>query len=765
MKPLAQRTIHPFPGLAGLLLWAAFPAGIAAQVLVTTEVTTASPDVAYHVDGQWFTGTSVFTWPAGSKHQLAIDSWQYGMNTLQNTRYLFQHWSSSAGLLGSSSTQVTITADANIAWYRPDLVVEYAIGLRFFHCGDDACFSPGTVWVTPCPAGVEQCAYPQDADVWLQAGTTVNMDVAPNAGYVFTGWTNGGTSPLFSFVLNAPILLYPGFAVARPVQLHTSPEGLQLLADRAPVTTPVTLEWGFNTTHTLSVVSPQNDANGRPWVFHSWNDGGQATHSYQVAAGSPAVSLVAEFLPRVAAALLTSPLGLTLTVDGQDAATPHYLSWASGETHLVTAPLRQTDAAGTPWVFRAWSNGAANVQSIPVSDSQIDTGIKLTATYDPRSRILLSSTPSGLALGIDGAPCLTPCEVERSVGTTVQLSAPLSIAAGDGVRLDFSAWEGTGGGTLTARAGMMRIAAHYATSYRLALSTQPANGGSWRVSPSATDGFFPAGTVVALGLEAANGLKFHGWSLDLSGALNPTSLLMDGPHAVAGLLDTLPAPPAPPRVVNSAGETPLAAVAPGSIASLFGSGLAGAAESSDGGLLRQTLGGVTLRCQGRLLGLLYAAPEQINFQVPSDLVPGEYTLEVLKDSGPVLKTTFTVARNAPGLFLAAHANGQPITSQAPAAPGEPVVLFGTGFGPYQPAPTDGIPVPAAPPFRLIDEVSVGFGGQTASPDFAGAVPGAVGVVMVRVRIPQEADLRLSTPVTVTVLGIESNAIPLSPPER
>jgi uncharacterized protein (TIGR03437 family) len=756
VKPFAEHTIrHGSRWLGALLLCAALPGSLAAQALVTTQVTTTSPDVSFQVDGQWFAGTTAFTWPAGSKHQLSINSWQWGLNTLLNTRYVFQHWNSSAGLLGSSSNQVTITADAGIAWYRADLAVEYAIWLRFFRCDDPPCTSPGTVWVN-------QIAYLQDADVWAEAGSTITLDVAPNAGYVFTGWTQGGTAALTSLVLNAPTTLYPSFALARPVQLRTSPEGLLLLADRALVTTPVTLEWGWSTSHTVSVVSPQSDANGRPWVFHSWSDGGPLSHSYQVQPGVQPVSLVAEFLPRVAAALLSAPLGLTLTVDGQDAATPRNLSWASGETHLVTAPLRQTDAAGTPWVFREWSNGGASVQSITVSDSQIDTGIRLTASYDPRSRILLSSTPSGLALMVDGAPCLTPCEVERSVGSAVQLSAPSSIPTGDGVRLDFSAWEGTRGPTLTAQAGIMRITAHYGTSYRLALSTQPANGGSWRVAPASADGFFPGGTVVALGLDAANGMSFHGWGMDLSGAMNPTSVLMDRPHAVAALLDSLPAPPTPPTVLNSAGETPLAAVAPGSIASLFGSGLAAAIESSGGGALRQTLGGVTLRCQGRVLGLLYAAPPQINFQVPGDLAPGEYTLDLLRDSGPALKIAFTVARDAPGLFLAAHADGRPITPDAPAGRGETVILYGTGFGPYLAPPMDGFPVPASPPFNLIDEVSVSFQGQTVSPDFAGAVPGSVGLVMVRMQIPQEVDLALATQVLVKVGGIESNTIQLPP---
>src|SRR5204863_1728644 len=103
---------------------------------------------------------------------------------------------------------------------------------------------------------------------------------------------------------------------------------------------------------------------------------------------------------------------------------------------------------------------------------QIETGIGLIATYDPKSRILLDSTPGGLALSIDGAECRTPCTVERSVGSTVRLFAPPSIPVKDGVRYDFSAWDGIANGTFTATSGLIRITAQYGMSYQLKLSTQ-----------------------------------------------------------------------------------------------------------------------------------------------------------------------------------------------------------------------------------------------------------------------------------------------------
>jgi uncharacterized protein (TIGR03437 family) len=167
---------------------------------------------------------------------------------------------------------------------------------------------------------------------------------------------------------------------------------------------------------------------------------------------------------------------------------------------------------------------------------------------------------------------------------------------------------------------------------------------------------------------------------------------------------------------------------------------------------------VTLRCSGRLLALLYASPEQINFQVPSDLDPGQHKLEVHRENGPVREVEFAVARNAPGLFVAAHPDGSPITLDSPARRGEVAMLYGTGFGPYQPMPPDGFPVPNAPRFLLADGLEVLWQGRTIAAEFAGAVPGAVGQAMVQVRIPEDLDAAVAASVVVRVGGAESNAL-------
>lgn len=724
------------------------------QTGVMTRISATAPDAVFLVDGEVITGAAVFTWPAGSKHALWIATAQNGMSSTK-TQYVFQHWSAPSGPLGSSSNSVTITADPAIAGYNADLTTEYAVSLIFFSCADEPCVSPGTVWVN-------QVAYSESGDAWAAAGSTVTLEASPNAGYVFAGWGQGAQPALFSMVLNQPTSVYPLFAPAREIQLLTSPDGLQVLADRATVTTPATLEWGWNTTHTLGAVSPQWDHYGRQWLLRSWSDGGALTHTYQMLAGAAAATVTAQFVPAVAVLLATNPPGLTLTADGHDAPSPVSLFWASGDTHTVTAPLHQYDSAGGPWAFRSWSNGAANQQSITVTDDQAGTGIRLTAAYDPLSRIRVESVPTGLALSVDGAGCVTPCEVERAPGSTVRITAPASFPIADGARLGFVSWEGYDGGGLTAAAGYHKITARYQTAYQLTLTTVPADSGAWQLAPASADGFFPAGSVINIGYQPSNLMKFRGWGGDLSGSSNPAALTMDAPHGVAAMLDRLPAPPPPPRVTTAAGETPASAVAPGSIASLFGSDLADSTAEGLTNPLPQSLAGATLECAGYLLPLLYVSTGQINFQVPGDLAPGPYRLELHRPNTPVTEVPFTVARNAPGLLLATHADGSPVTADSPAVPGEAIVLYGTGFGPLTPMPLDGFQVPSAPPYALADPVEVLLGDRALAPDSAGAAAGAVGLVTVVARIPEDLDTTTPASITVRSGGVSSNSLPLRP---
>ena len=731
------------------LFTAVSAARLAAQdSVVMTTISATAADAVFQVDGQWIKGAATFGWPAGSKHTLSIATLQYAGQELK-TRYLFEGWLPWANV----SPQITITADAGIPSYSASLMAQYAVSVRYFPCPPNPpCNAPGTIWIN-------QLAYVGDTDIWMDSGTSVTISAEPNPSYVFIGWSqDGGTlPPLYQFVANAPVTIYPVFAVARQIQVTSSPPGLQLLADREPVVAPITLEWGWNTAHQLSAVSPQRDPHGLMWMFQSWSDGGAMNHTYQVQPLSGPDSVQAQFARAVAVSLTSQPAGLTLTLDGADAVTPKNFYAAPGEVHSVTAPPHLLDASGAPWIFQSWSDGTvASTEIVTIAASQVDSGIGLTAVYAPRSRIHIASIPSGLTVTVDGTACATPCDIERNVGQVVQLSAPVSVMdPTGGTRNDFLGWDGTNG-TLTTAAGFRTVTARYSTSYRLTLSTRPADPGTWQASPAYTDGFFLAGTAVTLTYVPSAGARFQNWELDLSGPLNPATIAMNAPHAVRAVIAPAPPAPRPLQVTNAASQA--AIVAPGSIASVFGSNLADRTSSSNANPLPQSMGGVSLLCSGRILPLLYVSPEQINFQVASDLDPGNYQLEIHRASGPVRTVGFTIARDAPGLFAAMRADGSAPTEHAPAHAGERLLLYGTGFGPYVDPLPDGFLAPNAPPDTPADSLQVVAEGRNMAPDFANAAPTLAGVVVVQVQLPD--DLQAGDPIHLQVVvgGVESNTL-------
>ena len=422
-----------------LIAIAALVPAASAQNLGSTVTISTIPDGAYYsVDGQIFTHATSAIWPAGSKHILSADVEQDGV--LNKTKLTFGGWSFGNTALPGGNI-VTITADPSITSYTATFSVQYALSLIFFSCPDATnCHGPGTVYQGSAP-------FTSSQDIYEGAGASVILMASPNPGFVFAGWVPGAgqviQGPIDTVTMNGPVSVYPEFQVARPINLATSPGGLQVLADRAPVLTPVTLEWGWNTTHSVGPVSPQEDRTGNWWVFSSWSDGGGATHAYQVGQVLEPDTVTATYVPGVAVALGTSPANLKLSIDGRDNWPTYGFVWGVGETHQLVAPAQQTDTQGRAWAFSSWSNGGAASQALTIPASAAGMGIRLTATYTPMGQLTVSSSLAGLAVQVDGASCATPCSVVRPVGTTVRVSAPASVPQANGSRQDFLGWPGT----------------------------------------------------------------------------------------------------------------------------------------------------------------------------------------------------------------------------------------------------------------------------------------------------------------------------------
>jgi uncharacterized protein (TIGR03437 family) len=298
-------------------------------------------------------------------------------------------------------------------------------------------------------------------------------------------------------------------------------------------------------------------------------------------------------------------------------------------------------------------------------------------------------------------------------------------------------------------------------------ASDPPKGATWSVQPGSQDNYYDAQTMVAVKLTMLPGFRFHRWDGDLSGTFPSGIVAMSAPRSVRALLDPIPFIP-PTGVSNGAGITPQTGVAAGSVASVFGANLGSSVLVAPDGILPQTLGGVTVLAGDRLLPLFFVSPTQLNVQLPDDLPVGTQTLTVSSQGQPDVHATFSVVRNAPGLFaqvidgqafaLAIREDGSPVSSDAPAQRGELLTVYATGLGPVDHQRPEGFAVPLSPPYLVTDGVNVQVGDAVFAAEKAFAAPGRLGIDSVQFRLGDGAPSATNATLRLTINGQDSNTL-------
>jgi uncharacterized protein (TIGR03437 family) len=215
-------------------------------------------------------------------------------------------------------------------------------------------------------------------------------------------------------------------------------------------------------------------------------------------------------------------------------------------------------------------------------------------------------------------------------------------------------------------------------------------------------------------------------------------------------------------IVNGATQT-LEALAPNAVATLYGTNLAfsvRAVDSTDvvGGVLPTVLDGVGVWINGIPCSLLLISPTQINFLVPYQLTAGAVSLIVARDSQAGPTVNITLNSTSPGFFVckvnnvvAAHLNGQVITADLPAMPGETIVIFAGGLGRTAPDARGGQLATAAFPLYYFSQLQVLLNGTPTAPGsilYAGLAPGFAGLYQINLKLP--ADLAGNPEIRVAV---------------
>jgi uncharacterized protein (TIGR03437 family) len=212
-------------------------------------------------------------------------------------------------------------------------------------------------------------------------------------------------------------------------------------------------------------------------------------------------------------------------------------------------------------------------------------------------------------------------------------------------------------------------------------------------------------------------------------------------------------------VANAAsGDT--SAVAPGSIASIYGSGLAASIGLAGAFPVPAILGSASVSVNGVSAPLFYAGPNQINFQVPFE-VSGGGTVTVTAGGVQLGAKSIPLHSTAPGIFLlpqgraaAFNQDGTVNSSTNAAASSSAIAVYVTGLGAVNPSVATGAQAPALSLSNVTATVTATVGGQPANVLFAGLAPGYAGLYQVNLVIPQltPGDYQLQ----ITAGGVASN---------
>jgi len=210
-------------------------------------------------------------------------------------------------------------------------------------------------------------------------------------------------------------------------------------------------------------------------------------------------------------------------------------------------------------------------------------------------------------------------------------------------------------------------------------------------------------------------------------------------------------------LVSAANPTPGSVLAPGSMASLYGTNLASATLHASGSPLPLVLAGTSITVANTPAPLFYVSPLQVNFQVPSIAVSKPTQVPLRITQGESFTTiTVTLMPYAPALFttngqgtgqasaiiantstLAAPVGAYP--GSRPAKKGEFISLYCTGLG----AASSTLP-------------TVTLGGTPAPVSFSGPAPGFVGLNQVNFQIPSSAPSGNAIALVLSIGGATSN---------
>lgn len=221
-------------------------------------------------------------------------------------------------------------------------------------------------------------------------------------------------------------------------------------------------------------------------------------------------------------------------------------------------------------------------------------------------------------------------------------------------------------------------------------------------------------------------------------------------------------PPVISKLVNAADGT--LPVAPGGLISVYGTGMSPVSVATSQIPLPTALGQSCLSVNGTPVPLLFVSGTQINAQLPNNVV-GPSSVNIHTPAGVSNSFLFSVQAAAPSVFLSGvagpltglativrAANNQLVTPTNPIRPGDTLVIYLTGMGLTSPVVKAGLPAPTSPLAWANIGATVTLGGSQLTIQYAGLVPGEIGVYQINAVVPSSVTQGMSEPLVITQSG-------------
>jgi len=361
---------------------------------------------------------------------------------------------------------------------------------------------------------------------WYDAGSQAQFSVDPDTvlgsegiRYIFTGWNGTGAGSYTGnqksniITLNNPIT---ETAVWRTQYYLTISENPDVGGDVVP---PPPGGWYDSQTQVDLMAEALDDY---AWTGWSGDLEGLA-NPVSLLMDSPK-TVVANFRRSFDITVGTLPEGLAFTVDDQSYTTTQTFRWVTGSNHTLSVNPSQEGESGVRYIYGSWSDGGERSHTYTVENSDAT----ITANFQTQYYLTILSE-HGTVSGEDW----------YDAGSQAEFSIQSDIeSGGEGTRYIFTDWAGVGVGSYSGEGIVHSVTmtnpltetAVWETEYYLSISGIPAEGGE--INPSPPGGWYRSGTVVNLFATVGTGHEWGGWSGDVEGLENPTTVLMDSPNSV-----------------------------------------------------------------------------------------------------------------------------------------------------------------------------------------------------------------------------------------